>query len=91
MTGCGQRPRETERASNTKEINVPADDEQRIGGSHAGSHVSGQLLGNRGYSALRGSALPDPAELRLGIDVGLPMLAVAPGPARALFMMLLTA
>jgi hypothetical protein len=91
MTGCGQRPRETERACDAKEINVPADDEQRIDGCHAGSHVSGQLRGNRGYSALRGSALPDPAELRLGVGVGLPVLAVAPSPARALFMVLLTA
>jgi len=32
MTGCGQRPRETERAPDAKEIDVPADDEQWIGG-----------------------------------------------------------
>jgi hypothetical protein len=32
MTGCDQRPRETDRAPDAKEINVPADDEQRIGG-----------------------------------------------------------
>ena len=32
MTGCGQRPRVTERACDAKEIDVPADDEQRIGG-----------------------------------------------------------
>jgi hypothetical protein len=31
MTGCGQRPRATERAPDSEEINVPADDEQRIG------------------------------------------------------------
>jgi hypothetical protein len=31
MTGCGQRPRETERAPDAKEINVPADDKQRVG------------------------------------------------------------
>jgi hypothetical protein len=31
MTGCGQRPRETERAPDPKEINVPARNEQRIG------------------------------------------------------------
>ena len=35
--------------------------------------------------------MPDPAELRLDVGVGLPMLAVAPGPARALLMVLLTA
>jgi hypothetical protein len=39
----------------------------------------------------RKSALPDPAELRLGVGVWLPMLAVAPGAARALLMVLLTA
>jgi hypothetical protein len=33
MTGCGQRPRETERAPDPKEINVPARNEQRIGRS----------------------------------------------------------
>jgi hypothetical protein len=38
MTGCGQRPRETERAPDPEEINVPTHDEQRIGegdGCHA--------------------------------------------------------
>ena len=35
--------------------------------------------------------MPDPAKLRLDVGVGLPMLAVAPGPARALLMVLLTA
>jgi hypothetical protein len=34
MTGCDQRPRETERAPDPKEINVPARNEQRIGGFH---------------------------------------------------------
>jgi hypothetical protein len=33
MTGCGQRPRETDGAPDAKEINVPADNEQRIGGA----------------------------------------------------------
>jgi len=33
MTGCGQRPRETERAPDPKEINVPARNEQRVGRS----------------------------------------------------------
>jgi hypothetical protein len=32
MTGCGQRPRQTERACDAKEIDVPAGDEQRISG-----------------------------------------------------------
>ena len=56
MTGCGQRPRETERAPDAKEINMPADNKQRVslarcGGRNAGSHVSPQLSGRRGYSA----------------------------------------
>ena len=35
--------------------------------------------------------MPDPAELRLGVGIGLPMLAVTPGPAGALLMVPLTA
>jgi len=30
MTGCGQRPRETERAPDPEEINMPADNKQRV-------------------------------------------------------------
>jgi hypothetical protein len=30
MTGCGQRPQETERAPDPEEINVPADNQQRV-------------------------------------------------------------
>jgi hypothetical protein len=50
MTGCGQRPRETERASDPEEINVPAHDEQRIGRSDA-CHDNVQPRRDRAYSA----------------------------------------
>jgi hypothetical protein len=39
MTGCGQRPRETERARDAKEIDVPADDQKRIGGGERRSDM----------------------------------------------------
>jgi hypothetical protein len=39
MTGCVQRPRQTERACDAKEIDVPADDEQRIGGGERRSSM----------------------------------------------------
>jgi hypothetical protein len=39
MTGCGQRPRQTERACDAKEIDVPAGDEQRISGGERRSSV----------------------------------------------------
>jgi hypothetical protein len=39
MTGCGQRRRETERACDAEEIDVPADDEQRISGGERRSSM----------------------------------------------------
>lgn len=120
MTGCGQRPRETERAPDPKEINVPARNEQRIGrvqrhgllcwpagrrpwptrwlGSPPsaptrcdGCHDLPQLRDNRGYSVPAASALPDPAEPRLGIRIRLPVLAVTPGSAGAFLVVLVAA
>jgi hypothetical protein len=136
MTGCGERPPETEGTPDPEKVDVPAGDKERVGraqrgrttrspaqlaqpacrGRDAGSHVTSQLRGERAYSvllayrwpgfilpglrparpalsdsALFGSALADPADPRLGGRIRRPVLAVAPGPARAVLVMLLTA
>ncbi len=84
---------------------MPAGDEQRVSraqqyrtalsptrrGRDAGSHVTSQLRGMRAYSIPAASALPDPADSRLGSRIRLPVLAITPGPARAVLVMLLAA
>lgn len=95
----------TERAPDTEEIDVPAGHKQRIGcaqrgrthlsptrrGRDAGSHVTSQPRAFRAYSVHRHSALPDPADPGLGHRVRGPVLAITPGPARAVLVVPLAA
>jgi hypothetical protein len=63
----------------------------RLRGQNACSHVSPQRRGSHTYSTWLTSALPDPAEPWFGHRLRVQMLAVAPGTAWALLMVLLTA